>query len=59
MTLLAHATAGAPDLDAEKRALADIAQHEIREAHRIQAELKCTWDEALRIAARNIRKDSA
>jgi hypothetical protein len=55
---LAHATAGAPDLDAEKRALADLAQHEIAEARRIQAQLNCTWTEALRIAYQNNRKEN-
>ena len=59
MSLLAHATAGTSNMDAEKRALADIAQHEIQEAKRIQQQTGCSWNEALRLAYQNIRKDSA
>lgn len=59
MTRLAHATAGAPGLDAERRELADIAQHEVAEAHRIQAQTGCSWDEALRLAYQRTRKESA
>lgn len=59
MTLLAHLTAGAPGLDAERRALQDLAQHEIAEARRIQEQLKCSWDEALRIAYHNNRKENS
>jgi hypothetical protein len=59
MTRLAHATAGAPGLDAEKRELADIAQHEIAEARRIQTQTGCSWTEALRLAYQHIRKESA
>jgi hypothetical protein len=57
MSLLAHATAAG--LDAEKRALKDLAQHEIAEARRIQEQLRCSWDEALRIAYQNNRKENS
>jgi hypothetical protein len=59
MSRLAHTTAGAPGMEAERRELADIAQHEIREAHRIQAQLRCSWDEALRLAYQQTRKENA
>jgi hypothetical protein len=59
MSILAHATAGAQSLELERRALADIAQHEIKEARRIQEQLRCSWTEALRLAYQHIRKESA
>lgn len=50
MSKLAHSTFAAPGFEAEKRAQASQAQHEILEAKRIQKETGCTWTEALRIA---------
>jgi hypothetical protein len=50
VSVLAHATYAAPGFDAEKRSLAAQAQREIVEAKRVQAQLGCTWTEALRIA---------
>jgi hypothetical protein len=60
VSLLAHATAGAAGahLERETRALADLAQHEVAEARRIQAQTGCTWTEALRIAYQNNRKEN-
>jgi hypothetical protein len=54
MSRLAHATYAAPGFAAEKRAQAAQAQHEIREAKRIQAQTGCSWTEALRLAYRGV-----
>lgn len=53
MSRLAHATYGAPGFEAEKRAAAIQAQHEIKEAKRIQQQTGCTWSDALRAVAEN------
>lgn len=50
MSLLAHATLGAPRMEADRRALDARIRHEVREAKRIQAEVGCSWTEALRLA---------
>jgi hypothetical protein len=50
MSKLAHATYAAPGFAAEKKVLAEQAQHEVREAKRIQQQTGCTWTEALRLA---------
>lgn len=50
MSLLAHAVYGAPGFEAEKRDLDKRIQAEIREAHRIQEQTNCSYEEALRIA---------
>lgn len=57
MSALAHTTYAAPGFEAEKRALAAQAQHEIREARRVQAQTGCTWTEALRIARNNHKEN--
>jgi hypothetical protein len=54
MSRLAHATYSAPGFAAEKAAQAAQAQHEIREAKRIQRETGCSWSEALRLAYQGI-----
>lgn len=51
MSILAHATLGAPGLQAEKRDAHNEIQAELREARRIRALTNCTWTEALRQAA--------
>lgn len=50
MSAIAHATYAAQGFDAEKRALAATAQHEIAQAKHIQRQTGCTWTEALRTA---------
>ncbi len=54
MSLLAHLTyathLGDREARAARRELDRHIQHEIREAKRIQAEIGCSWDEALRLA---------
>ena len=50
MSAIAHATLAAPGFDAEKRAMATTAQHEIAQAKHIQQQTGCAWTEALRIA---------
>jgi hypothetical protein len=55
MSILAHAVYGVRNFGAEKRTLNATIQHEIREAKRIQAQVNCTWAEALRLA----RKESS
>lgn len=52
MSKLAHATHAAPGFDAEKKAGAKQAQHEIKQAKQIQARTGYTWTEALRAAAK-------
>ena len=53
MSILAHATLAGPGFEAEKRAMAATAQHEVRQAKHIQDQTGCTWTEALRIAYAN------
>ncbi len=50
MSLLAHATLGAPGLEPQKRALTNHIKAELAEAKRIQKQLGCTWTQALRLA---------
>ena len=47
MSILAHATYGAPRFDLEKHDLAKQAQQEIKEAKRLQKQTGCSWGDAL------------
>lgn len=59
MSLLAHATYGAPRMEREKRNLTNHIAMELQEAKRIQKQLGCTWGVALRLAARPVQPVSA
>lgn len=50
MSILAHAIYAAPRFERAKKNLDAHIQYEIEEAKRIQAQVKCSWSEALRIA---------
>lgn len=50
MSLLADALYAAPRFGVQKKNLDARIQYEIEEAKRIQAQVKCSWSEALRIA---------
>jgi len=54
MSRLAHATAAAPGLEAERRDLDATVQWEVRRAKVIQADTHCSWDEALRLARKDV-----
>lgn len=52
MSFLPHTTYAAPRFEAAKRNLDRAIQDEIKEAKRIQAQVGCSWNEALRLAGR-------
>lgn len=59
MSILAHTTAAAHGLEAERRAIDATAQWEARRAKIIQAQTHCSWDEALRLARTPIPNTSS